>query len=260
MLTQRHFLRYCFLVLLFSASFAKADVIAEDDFESGSASRIWGSMADATVAQLPSHTGRSGNALRFLFKGVASDKDSWAEARFDLGREYTQLTIEFDLFVPSNYVHRKPSDNTDNNKFFRLWRVSYDDVEKLGASMLGQSTTGNSTIGSDYRVFADWGQSTAVKNATGFITADDRGKWMAVRIDIKAATDTTLGSIKIYKNGKVHLDDATIKNHVAGTQGYRYGYLLGWANSGFNEDTIMYIDNVRFLDVVGARPLPPTPR
>jgi len=31
--------------------------------------------------------------------------------------------------------------------------------------------------------------------------------------------------------------------------GFNYfedGYLLGWANSGFNEETVMYIDNVVF--------------
>lgn len=254
---QRGFFSSFLFLLLLCSGVANAGVILEDDFESGSAKKFWTSMVDVTVAKLPEQTGRTGNAMRFLFKGVASDKDSWSEARFDLGRDYEQLSIEFDLFVPSNYQHRRPSDNTDNNKFFRIWRTTYDDVEKLGASTLGQN--GGSLIGSDYRVQASWGQSTAVKSASGFIGSSDLGKWMTVKIDVRAATDSSLGTIKIYKNGKLHLEDNSIKNHIAGTQGYRYGYLLGWANSGFSVDTILYIDNVRFLNITDSRPKPPIP-
>ena len=247
----------CLIFILFVHA-ANADIIAEDDFESGGLSPVWGDLTNASVADLPQITGREGRAMRFFFEGVDSTADSFAEARFDLEKEYTQLTIEFDMFVPANYVHRRPSDNTNNNKFFRLWTKTYDDLEKVGASMLTEG--GGSTIGSDYRKAVDKGQSTAVTNEAGFITSDDKGRWMAVRIDVRAATDTSLGSIRVYKNGKLHLDDSTIKNHVSGIQGYRYGYLLGWANSGFSEDTIMYIDNVRFVDRIAARPLPPIPR
>lgn len=246
------------LMLIFFVHAATADVIAEDDFESGKLSPVWGSLTSASVVDLPKETKRDGRAMRFFFKGGNSTADSFSEARFDLGREYLQLTIEFDMYVPTNYNHRRPGDNTNNNKFFRLWTKTYDDLEKVGASMLTEG--GGSTIGSDYRKAVDKGQSTAVMNESGFITAEDRGRWMAVRIDVKAATDKSLGSIKIFKNGKLHLNDSTIKNHVAGEQGYRYGYLLGWANSGFSEDTIIYLDNVRFLDRIAARPLPPIPR
>ena len=41
----------------------------------------------------------------------------------------------------------------------------------------------------------------------------------------------------------------------------RRGYLLGWANSGFDEETIFYIDNVEFhdTDIMGTpAPNPPT--
>jgi len=244
------------LILFFPSAYS--DVIAEDDFESGRFASVWGSLTSVSLVELPSSTKRQGNAMRFVFKGGNSTADSFSEARFDLGREYMQLTIEFDMYVPSNYYHRRPADNTNNNKFFRLWTKTYDDLEKVGASMLTEG--GGSTIGSDYRKAVDKGQSTAVLNEGGFITSEDKGRWMAVRIDVKAPTDSSLGSIRIYKNGRLHLNDSSIKNHVPGSQGYRYGYLLGWANSGFDEDTIIYIDNVRFLDRVAARPLPPIPR
>lgn len=250
--------RVFILSLLLCVPSAYADVIAEDDFESGRFKSVWGALTSVTLAELPSYTKREGHAMRFFFQGGNSTADSFSEARFDLGREYMQLTIEFDLYVPTNYNHRRPGDNTNNNKFFRLWTKTYDDIEKVGASMLTED--GGSTIGSDYRLEPSYGQSTAVKNESRFITEEDKGRWMAVRIDVKAPTDKSLGSIRIYKNGRLHLNDDRVKNHLPGSQGYRYGYLLGWANSGFSEDTIMFIDNVRFLDRVAARPLPPIPR
>jgi len=225
------------------------NIIAEDNFESGRLSSVWNGPRADMVVRLPASTGRSGYAMEFFYPGVADNEDGWAEARFDLKADYAKLAIEFDLFVPSNYFHRVPGDRTNNNKFFRLWQRTYDDVEKLGASMMSEGSSGNSTIGSDYRIESSWGISTAITESRSFITSADRGKWMSIRIEVIAATDTTNGSIKIYKNDALHLSDTKIKNHVRGTQGFRYGYLLGWANSGFSQDTRLYVDNLRVLDL-----------
>ncbi len=38
-----------------------------------------------------------------------------------------------------------------------------------------------------------------------------------------------------------------IENYAANEKhGYRFGYMLGWSNSGFNEETHLLIDNVVF--------------
>lgn len=240
---------------LILAKSAQAQVIVQDDFEGGQWKSFWGSKTRASVSSERPRDGRY--SARFAFQAAAPGDDSFSELRFDLGGEYRELTIEFDLFVPSNYRHRP--DSPDNNKFFRLWLHDYDDVEKIGASLRSQGTTGNSRIGTDYRKEANLGMSTTLKSANDFITAADKGKWMKVSIYIKSATNTSNGIIRIFKNGRLFLDDSGIKNHVAGTQGYRYGYLLGWANSGFAEETIFYIDNVRFLasESVNSAPRPP---
>jgi len=248
----------CAIFALFAVAFASAanaQVIAEDDFEQGSWKSFWGSRRSVTIS---TEQPRSGvRSARFEFEAEPPGGDSFSELRFDLGREYRELTIEFDLYIPPNYFHRPESPN--NNKFFRLWLNDYDDVEKLGASLLSQGTSGESRIGTDYSKEAHRSISTGVKNAPDFITASDKGKWTAIRIYVKAASDAENGIIRIYKNGQLFLNDTGLRNHIPGTQGYRHGYLLGWANSGFAQETVFYIDNVRFLAGDAAKPAPKPP-
>ncbi|MCF6225751.1 MAG: polysaccharide lyase [Xanthomonadales bacterium] len=238
-------------------------LIISDDFESGQTS-LWSDFASVRISdELPKGGVYS---ARFRFNGVPEGEDSWAEARFDLGGYYEELSIKFDLYIPENYVHRanNAGQGWANNKFFRLWTDTYSDLEKVGATMYnqfdnGNSTTGNNTyassIGNDYRTQASNGMSSSVTTAANFITLEgDRGKWMSVVIYIKASTDSSPAEFSLYKNGQLFLATTFNNNWVPGTQGYRKGYLLGWANSGFTEETILYIDNVEFYDgfIIGA--------
>jgi len=229
-------------------------LIVSDDFENELAS-FWGSTPWTGISdEFP----KDGNySLRFQFNGVPEGEDSWAEARFDLGDEYTELSIKFDLYIPSNYEHRahNAGQGWTNNKFFRLWKDAYDDSEKVGASMWnefdnGSSQTGNNTYNSrlslDYRVTT--GTSSTNLTEDFIAQANDLGQWMSIVIYIKAPTDTTDTEFRFYKNGQLFLEDTFNNNWEPGTQGYQKGYLLGWANSGFTEETILYIDNVAFYD------------
>lgn len=232
-----------------------AVVIAEDNFDTGVKSSLWKDFAYTTVEKLPSESGRDGYGLKFWYRGNSSDiEDATAEARFDLNKEYTEVLIEFDLFVPLNYRHLMPSDKVANNKFLRLWQTNYSEGEQIGAGTLVQDNNGTSIIGTDHKLYPNWGISTGVKQARNFITADDLGKWISIKIYASAPTDQHPGSIRIYKNKYLLLDDTNIANILPGTQGWRYGYLLGWANSGFREDTIFYMDNVRFSEESPPKP------
>jgi hypothetical protein len=239
----------CSMLVSLFAPLALATVIAEDNFDSGVKGGVWKDFAYTTVEKLPSETGRTGYGLKFFYRGNPNDTaDADAEARFDLKKEYTDILIEFDLFIPANYKHVTPSDRAANNKFLRLWQINYSEGEQVGAGTLVQDNNVSSIIGTDYKRFPNWGVSTGVKQARDFITAEDLGKWMSIKIYANAPTDQRPGTIRIYKNKYVLLDDANIANVLPGTQGWRYGYLLGWANSGFREDTALYMDNVRFSE------------
>lgn len=236
------------LTQILTAQVVFSQTIFEDNFDSGKASINWTDLSYVTVAPLPVETGRTGYGLRFRYVGNTNDTiDATAEARFDLKAEYTDISMEFDLFIPSNYIHIRPSDRADNNKFFRLWRVTYGQGDQIGASTVSQSDSG-STIGADYKQQPSWGVSTALSPYNNFITNDDLGRWMSIKINAVAPkSDTQKGTIQIWKNGQLIVRVDSVADSEAGEQGWRYGYLLGWANSGFRVDTDLYIDNVKMF-------------
>lgn len=241
------------LTQLFAVPAALSQVIFEDNFETGKPGVNWTDLAYVTVVSLPADTGRTGYGMKFHYVGNAKDTiDATAEARFDLKAEYKDISIEFDLFIPKNYVHAKPSDNSDNNKFFRLWRVKYGEGDQIGASTISQP--GGSGIGADYKQQPTWSVSTALWAYNSFITSDDLGKWMSIKINAVAPkSDLSRGTIQIWKNGQLIVRADGVADSEVGDQGWRYGYLLGWANSGFRVDTDLYIDNVKMF-VEQARP------
>jgi hypothetical protein len=46
--------------------------------------------------------------LRYVFGPDKYNEDSWSEQRFDLGGNYSDLWIKYDLYIPSNFHHRCP--------------------------------------------------------------------------------------------------------------------------------------------------------
>jgi hypothetical protein len=220
------------------------NLIDSDDFETGSfASGPWGSSPNCDVTSTNPKDGIY--SAEFVYEGSGTGGDAWSELRFDLGAQYDELMVKYDLYIPDNYEHRDES--PDNNKYFRFWPIDFGDDEKIGASM--KTTDGiTSSIGSDYRFSAGGGMHTSVSRKEGFIVEADRGLWIPMAIYAKAPTATTNCVWRIYKNNLLFHSDDFDNDFIGGTNGYRYGYLLGWANSGFDNETIFYMDNVEFWD------------
>lgn len=233
--------------VLFVASSSVAEIIAQDNFEAGADPKLWNGFTYVSVVDMLADTGRSGKGLKFTYLGNSNTTvDADAEARFDLGAIYKDILIEFDLYIPANYSHVTPSDSADNNKFFRLWQATYGDIttgNQCGASMLANG--GGSLLGTDYQMHTDWSTSTAIVQYSKFITSADLGKWHTIKIWVKSGVKLgDFGFIKIYKDGTLIIDDKGLPVINKDPQGWRYGYLLGWANSGFRQNTNLYIDNV----------------
>jgi len=248
-----------------------AEVIFTDDFSSGDLSKSlgsasWGHATRVDVSGAQNIVGPS-SAARFTFEGSSDlSRDAMSELRFDLGKIYQEVWIQYYLYVPSNYYHRDAS-GSDNNKMLRIWGQNYSDGEKVGLSTWPESSGAS-------RVMADWslrGQSIGQKGDrySSFISSSDRGKWMKIRVQVSAARSTgDYGTIRVWKNDELVINNyQTVDNYHSGEpHGYRYGYLLGWSNSGFNETTLMYIDGVTFATSVNdldggadvkAPPMPP---
>lgn len=225
-----------------------AAVLFSDDFEAGNLSKrvgnaSWNASTSVSVATDQAVSGRY--AARFTFNGSSSiSEDAFAELRFDVGALQQSLWIQYKLFVPSNYVHRN-GDGATNNKLIRLWGADYGDVEKVGYSMWARS--GMSSVATDWNYN---GQGIGPKDGeySNFITSADLGRWMTIKIFVQAATSSRLGTMKLWKNGQLIIDDSNKINNYwsSNPHAYRYGYLLGWSNTGFTNTTYMYIDDVIF--------------
>ena len=165
---------------------------------------------------------------------------------FELASLRTEVTIEFRLYIPSDYYHRTTGVGYEgaNNKFLRIWPVNYTDVEKVGFSTgiqaggLGESTLLVEFSNEEATSAAPAAQSTVAD----FITVADRGQWMNIKMQITAATASTPGYVSMYKNGSLFFERETVTRGYDEV-GFGAGYLLGYANTGFEVQTLVYIDS-----------------
>ena len=273
------------LFILFYLPFntALAGEIYSTSFESGSISNVkvlqngfsWG---EGTYTSVSSERSKSGNySLKFRFKATPElDGDSWSEQRFNLGGYYPDIWIKYDLFIPGNYVHRtvkpKSTAQTNNKGHIALWAGKYSNPGAEGPALLTQLwsahwsdtaisqavTTAISSI-NDVRVLNNNYNDPGEENgrSSKAIVESDRGHWMTIVIHAKYAT--TANNDGVFEIWKTDWKGNTIKlidiqdGPWYGTQpngnparGFEKGYLLGWANSGFEEETILYLDNITF--------------
>ena len=81
-----------------------------------------------------------------------------------------------------------------------------------------------------------------------FVAAANRGRWVQIRIRAKNATVANNdGVVQIWVDGVLTLDQHALATGniygVAGPTGYTTGYLLGWANNGFQVGQMVYLDD-----------------
>jgi hypothetical protein len=226
---------------------AEAGVLFKDDFESGDFTATLGAAkwTNQVKVAVTSSAARSGaRSAEFLFVGKTDlAADAWAELRFDLGQTYPSLWIQFEMFVPANYEHRTPV-GADNNKLLRLWHTDYGvDKEKVGFS-----TWKN---GDKSKLAADWDSGGGIgpkpQVSQDFIAPSDKGTWLLIKVFAQAAPSSTAnGTLKVWKNGTLVIDDTNLMKNFVSTEkhAYRYGYILGWANSGYTSDTRFLVDDV----------------
>ncbi|MCK7577959.1 MAG: hypothetical protein MZV65_20815 [Chromatiales bacterium] len=123
-----------------------------------------------------------------------------------------------------------------------MWGVTYDDYEKIGAS------TWYNQGYSDPQ--ADWnstggGMGPSGQDDPSFVTASDLGKWMDVKIYVKAATATAKGTFQIWKNGTLVINNSNIVNNYVRGSSCLPLWLSPWMlHAGFSQTTNLYIDDV----------------
>lgn len=236
-----------------------------DDFSSGDLSKTMNGFTwtDSAYTSVSTERSRSGtHSLKFGYYPTSTPGESWAEQRFNLGAYYSQVWVEYYLWVPSNFVHvDQPSGYAENNKFFQLWRDEYSDLAG-GTQQVGfeywRNSDGTSYLrsmnrssvptpgGGQYITDSPGSTYPTVIGPTGALI---KGQWNRIRIAAKGSSERGVsdGYLKLWINetlvenitGLACWNAFTTPTDVV----FRNGYILGYANAGFTEQTDFFVDD-----------------
>ena len=248
-----------------SATFAAlgtAGVIFQDDFNSGNILKTLNGAAfwinGSEDAKDPYATKPSdifvqaedagGFSLRVLYAGTANLLgDARPQLNFELGGAlYPELWVSFRVYIPQNYFHRVPI-GTGNNKFFIIDNnigTQYIDFEVWprgdGSDRVSFNSSYNGVAQGHIFPANDWTLGAP----------EDRGKWHNYLLHLKLSTSTTAnnGVVQAWKNGVLVMDFQGLPHYTPAANYFGRGYIFGAANSGFNEDTELRLDDVVFSD------------
>jgi hypothetical protein len=219
------------------------------------------------------------HSFRGNFKGVAAGLGSaggTGEIKFDMGREVDDVWVEYKMLFPLNYYHRNnyipgspPVGVADNNKFFAIWAGLYSsgyqqlvletNPEKGVFSPADEVAAGPSRS----RPVIRRGDSSTMQMISPTYAkllgpdgtyAGIYGEPVTVRIAYKKASahGVSDGYVQWWFNGVPLIANPVgpwyPQDAAKFADGLAKGYFMGANNSGFDEDTIMYLGAIKFYD------------
>ncbi len=245
------------LILSMFPTITLAELLHEEDFTNFennvrySTGFSWGSGVSASIIQDPDVS--DNKVLSFKFDGSSDlSEDAFSEQRFDLGNIYSEIWIKYRLFIPNNYYHRQASSSSNAKGYIMLWSGSYSNQNNQAATSWWPISNGSTIMATKWRdegnnysehFFTD---SRGVTNPVAIDITKDLGKWQEVVIQVKTADQNQAnGIIQVWKNGALLHSQTSIENwgQNAEINGIEKGYILGWANAGFNEETVLLVDD-----------------
>jgi hypothetical protein len=259
-------------VFLTLPAFVNAVAFFSDGFESGDMLHTengagWFSPAGSITASTGrAHTGSYSS--KYHFPGVPIGDDNWVEQRFTLGTGKTDVYIRYYIFFPSNYVHR--NDSPTNNKAIMLWDEEGNYVDsrtKMGGEFWygygsGDLSTLSAKAAIDFNAgptqyhltctIADAYITDIADYISGFgtwsLTSSDLNKWLLFEWHFKLDSGAGNGALEFFVDGvkKFGRNDLAYDGAPCAPGYFKIGYLMGWANAGFTQDTDIYIDDVVF--------------
>jgi hypothetical protein len=182
---------------------------------------------------------------------------------FKLGNNYSEIWAKLDVRVSANYNHRQPTGSDNNKAFVWLWDTAYG----MTSGRKGPKIGGH--------LWRDGGKSKFVPYVSaaidgvytlqyhywshvyyGAIDYSDFGSTFTLVIRFKYASIANNDGIyqmwKIKNGVTTQMFSITNGAWYSTSQtgevqpGFDQGYIMGHANSGFDEDTYINIDNVIF--------------
>lgn len=236
---------------LFSEDFEEGQRTGNEYFGFTSSSRNVYVVEDpVTGATTIPHRGQY--SLGFSHRAKPPGKDSTAQQDYQLGERQNEIWYRYFFRVPENFFHRQ-EESSSNNK----WLVAYtDDYERSGVTVvLEYWPDGNGGSRIAYRWVRDSGFSSHQGHAQFIRIPEDRGTWIEfvfhVRLASAAARNDGVIQTWIRREGEsdyIPLHDRTDAPLYSSAQtgGFAQGYMMGWSNSGFAEETTFYVDDLEF--------------
>lgn len=249
--------------LLFYDSFESGDMSTtnEDGFSWGRNDRtsivtaervVWNNgTRDVDIPEGRDWTPKHGeHSLRFRYAPLKAQ----AEQRFSLGKGYPEIWFRYWIRIPHNFIHENPTGSSANNKWFALWMDDYsqhgegqtivwnfwpqDDASSRFTYSLSNTPSGPAGHHAEYRDFIRY--------------PEDQGRWMQVVLyaKISSSPEASDGETKIWRRWEGEAEYTLISESVgrnfvppeSGPQGWGGGYIMGWSNSGYEENTEFLVD------------------
>ena len=269
------------LLLVTFSAFTHAEIVFKDSFEAGDFNASSAEKNDINLRYSYNRTGlvtqKNGNAQMIIPSTInRTDDQDWsakhgdysllfdyaanvnmAEHRFTFD-PLSEIWLKYWVRVPVNYDH-----GNLNNKFLSIWQKTYDDSGTLTLQTRPDGSGGALLVAQDGGVIG------TEDLAKPFIKVpDDRGRWMEIVIQVKAAYSDTSndGEYRLFRRWEneqsfaiIHEYTNMVNQYSDGT-GYRSGYFFGWANDPYSEDTYWLLDDIiisRESLLPEAAPLPP---
>lgn len=248
-----------------------ADLLFSDNFESGTLTSSgphfsWTPGANVSISSDKTKSGSY--SVKFFYKGNTDlTADAYSELPFRLDQVYKEIWVRYWLYIPSNYYQRIPTGASNNKGLLYAWSGSYNNnPPTLVGVNFTPTDNGSSRVDINWRTDGNtsqhygsynWSQNMYINSldmdSTGHpIVIDsqkDPGHWDDFVIQMKVADPGIAdGVISIWKNGQLiaRWNNATdYYSADPSMNGFESGYVLGWANSGFNEDTVFYMDDFK---------------
>lgn len=249
-------------------------ILFQDDFRTGARAGMqnncrWsGVNGSSPPTVVPDPTNPSGFSLRFRYNGSTSlGADAFCEQNYELDPVgFEQLFFYLEWGVPANYFHRNDPNGSDNNKGLRVWGgfnatdsrdVSYQNSSvKAGYSTLPYEPT-HARYG-ESKIITEFGNLDALGSgnwSTGpwtpwFAKGTVEKHCLFVRRGTTNGSSTTPGIggdaiIKLWRNGVKVYDRSDLDIYTAGGWNrFVRGYVLGWSNSGFTEQTDLLLRRI----------------
>lgn len=210
--------------------------------------------------------------LRFRFPGGAAGTDTSAQLNFTIARtDVDEVWMEYRIYYPdgtetwngayssAKYWHRA-GESPSNNKFSRLWGGSYgggDGSNEVGPEYYPNATEGDEALRFKYAYPGTTGLGGfAITDIDPFVNDSYRGRWIQYRVHYRMSYNVQGSPIGA---SSYHYGDGIARMWWDGTKIYDFnyygkypavpyytdGYLFGYANSGFDASTYVFLDDFK---------------